>query len=183
MIYTYDRRREASPDGNHPIVRKYREDLARLGLEVRDVYSDPEIVPMDPAERSKLDMGPDIEGLPAVRPGTVGYITVSRPVRDEQLSEGCLADLQALRKKLRKKRLGVQHVTYVQIRSDFKNKGLGKILYEIALYNAADGVGTGSPHALIPSSCLGTPTSGEADRVWKSLTRRYPSIGNVVFYK
>jgi hypothetical protein len=166
-------------ESRHPVVQKYQDQLAELGLKV-DLTRNVSLVPIDPAEAANLptELG---DGLP-VDAGAVGQLMVSRLLRDSSLTPECLTDLQALRKKVRKKHLGIQAVSWVRIRGPWKSKGLGNILYEIALYNAAGGFGTGRAAALIASSCMNSPTSGEADRVWTSIARRFPSVGHVVFY-
>lgn len=160
----------------HPIVAKYAAKLAELGLKVDNVDA-VRLIPVDPAVRAALPM------MQMVDAGVVGQLTLSRPWRDDRLSADVLADLRALRVKIKRKRLGAQAVSFVRVHPDWKGKGLGTILYEIALYNAYDGFGTAVSCAIVPASAIGSTTSAEAEHVWDALKKRHPHVGSVVVYK
>ena len=161
----------------HPVVAKHRALLDELGLKVEMDGESISLIPKDPAARRAL---PQSQMLDA---GTAGQIMLSRVLRKDRMTQEGLDDLEGLRQQLRRKGLQAQAVTFVRVRPELKGKGLGSVLYEIALYNAHDGFGTATQCALVPASAMGSSTSDEADRVWKSLARKHPHVGVAIVYK
>ena len=77
------------------------------------------------------------------------------------------------------RRAGVKrlaHVTHAHLETSLRNRGLGRIGYDALLAWAAQ-----HGAALAPARCIGLSTSFDADRVWKALTRDYPSAGTIAW--
>lgn len=93
--------------------------------------------------------------------------------------KGCEGDIESLAAKGFNAE-GFWVVNNVDIKEEFRNKGLGKVIYEAAFTEVAKKKG---PIYVGPYSCLGHGTSEAAERVWTSLARKYPASGHVLYVR
>jgi len=71
-------------------------------------------------------------------------------------------------------------VTNSRVNAEFRGLGYGKELYKALIEEV--GNQAGDPGAFVGADeCAAGSTSKDAQRVWKSLARDYPSSGNVVY--
>ena len=69
-----------------------------------------------------------------------------------------------------KKQVPVYYVSGADLQPEYQGKGWGLKMYEKALRAA-------KPAIVVTGGCVGMGTTADAMRVWKSLTRTYPSMG------
>lgn len=134
--------------------------------------------------QSAIDQHLALQFLQADRPLTIEYVGPdNKPLRSgmstytatSDLEPDCRSDLERLRLSFPEIE-GVRAVTGASLRADMRGRGFGREMYEHALVHAAE-----QGQAMVPDRCTGGGTSEAAMRVWESLKRNYPHVGNVVW--
>jgi GNAT superfamily N-acetyltransferase len=97
----------------------------------------------------------------------VGFIMLGRNFRPGECEENVQALVDS---EFRGRRPDVYYVSDVDVEKEFQGRGFGKALYLEALKLAA-------PAIIVPGACTGLGTSSDAMRVWKSLARKYKTLG------
>lgn len=167
---------------NHrDIERLVREELSRTARAERWGGSPP-----DPSELSDVTIDRLGRQYQLRHAGLkIGLLSLSGPLRGRYITneEGCAADFDRLHARFPELD-SVYAVRHAFLRDEYRDLGLGRMMYERALLDAAR-----NHAALMPDLCLSDPyddvdqhdTSAAASRVWASLKRDYPHEGRVVY--
>lgn len=133
------------------------------------------------AEKSDVKMkvtkgGDKITVTPQVDGKDVGFLILKQVPPPDDLGpvdlSRCEKNLSALQEKVfGDNPAPVWYVVDVELNEEYRGKGLGLKMYELALKKA-------KPMVLITDRCKGMSTSEDAMRVWEKLKKKYPSLGS-----